>query len=140
MSALEEVIVFFLKQLPSDEYEEMMLFFNELDDERREMYLQDCMKIDAKGTPVEVGSQIFKMTQIRWLIGSCDTTIEMVEEKEDMEDRQELTEVTAKDVEAVSEVTEGVAVAMKEEVEAVEDIAMKPMDTIEMVEVDGDIK
>jgi hypothetical protein len=112
ISPLEEVVVFFLNQLPFDECEEIMLFFNGLDDETKEMYLQDCMKINATGTPVEVGSQIFNMTQISWLVGSCDTTIEMVEEKK--EHRLELTELTPKE--------------KASKLEAVEDFAMKPMD------------
>ena len=47
-SPLEVVVVSFFKEHPPRDYEEIMDFYNELGDEKKELYLMDCRKVSKQ--------------------------------------------------------------------------------------------
>ena len=127
ISRLEEVVVSFIEHLSSDEYEEIMLFYNDLDVETKEEYLKYCIKDKGEGTPKEIACKILRMTRTKWMVRSCDTTIENDQVKEDMRD---VLDVVVEEVGTKSEFMDGV-MAMKEVEEKLQDTVMESTDTME---------
>ena len=55
ITTMESVVMFFIKCLPSEKFQKITLFYNQLDVESKKKYLEKCIKDQGTGTPEQIG-------------------------------------------------------------------------------------
>ena len=100
LSKMEEIVMDFWELLPSNDSQQIKLFYNAFGNEKKRRYLEVCIK-NTKGTAEEIGQRMFNLSQTLdltkadWMVSSCDTTIENERETKEAGDELEVNKVAA---------------------------------------------
>ena len=100
LSKMEEIVMDFWELLPSNDSQQIKLFYNAFDNEKKRRYLEVCIK-NTEGTAEEIGQRMFNLSQTLdltktdWMVSSCDTTIENERETKEAGDELEVNKVAA---------------------------------------------
>ena len=62
ISKMEEIVMYFWELLPSNDSQQIKLFYNTLDNEIKRRYLEVCIT-NTEGTAEEIGRRMLNLTQ-----------------------------------------------------------------------------
>ena len=100
LSKMEEIVMDFWELLPSNDSQQIKLFYNAFGNEKKRRYLEVCIK-NTEGTAEQIGQRMFNLSQTLdltkadWMVSSCDTTIENERETKEAGDELEVNKVAA---------------------------------------------
>ena len=74
LSKMEEIVMDFWELLPSNDSQQIKLFYNELDNEIKRSYLEVCIT-NTEGTSEEIGRRMLNLTQrlMKWQLNPLNS-------------------------------------------------------------------
>jgi hypothetical protein len=74
ISKMEEIVMDFWELLPSNDSQQIKLFYNELDNEIKRSYLEVCIT-NTEGTSEEIGRRMLNLTQrlMKWQLNPLNS-------------------------------------------------------------------